>query len=112
MAMTRKQVKEFVDNIENWRIIPGNQYVQVALLDFKGLHIAQIMYRHDINHWKYVTNHDDYVPRIEWPTLSFWFYDPENETMDNTVSRTYIENKIYERDHTDVLIEGFGGNHE
>lgn len=96
MPMTRKQVKEFVDNIENWRIIPGNQYVQIAVLDVKNLHIAQIMYRHDQNKWKYVTGREDYEPFICWPTLSFWFYDPEKETMEACVSRSYIENKIYE----------------
>lgn len=98
MSMTRKEVKAFLDNPDNWEIIPGNQYVQVALLDFKDLHIAQIMYRHDENLWRYYTKREDYTPRFEWPTLSFWYYDPENNSMLNSASLTEIMNKIYERD--------------
>lgn len=109
MAMTRKQVKEFVEDINNWRIVPGNQYVQIALLDFKDLHIALIMYRHDMNYWKYFTNRDDYTPSIAWQTMSYWYYDPESETLLNNTSQTEVMNKIYERDHADVLIEGLGG---
>ena len=103
MTMTRKQVKEFIEDINNWRIIPGNQYVQIALLDFKDLHIAQIMYRHDLNHWKSVTSRDDYTPNISWQTMSFWYYDPESETMQNSTSQTEVMNKLYERDHACLI---------
>ena len=95
MAMTRKQVKEFVDNIENWRIIPGNEYIQLAVLDFGGLHYANIMERRDRSIYRYLTAQEN-APDIQWATGTYHIYDPENGVLVYSTSKSQIENKIYE----------------
>lgn len=94
--MTRKQVKEFVEDLNNWTVIPGNEYVQLAVLEFNGLRFAQIMYRRDVNKWRELTK-QDYTPKIEWSPQSYWDFDSVTNTLGSNFSRTYIENRIYER---------------
>ena len=95
MAMTRKQVKEFVEDLNNWRIIPGNQYIQLAVLDFADLHFANIMERRDRSIYRYLTAQEN-APDIQWATGTYHIYDPENGVLVYSTSKSQIENKIYE----------------
>ncbi len=36
MKLTRKQADEYVRDPANWEIIPGNEYVRAARMEFKG----------------------------------------------------------------------------
>ena len=95
MAMTRKQVKEFVEDLNNWRIIPGNEYIQLAVLDFGGLHYANIMERRDRSIYRYLTAQEN-TPDIQWCWGTYHIYDPENGVLVYSTSKSQIENKIYE----------------
>lgn len=95
MGMTRKQVKDFIEDINNWRVIPGNQYVQCAVMIYWDMHIVQIQTKHDANAWKYRTKQDDCKPLLEWQTGTFWIFDPDTDALLYTISRTELENKIY-----------------
>lgn len=95
MVMTRKQVKEFVKDLNNWKIIPGNQYIQLAVLDFRSLHFANIMERRDRSMYRYLTAKDN-SPEIRWEWGTYHIYDPDNGVLVYSVSHTEIENKIYE----------------
>ena len=95
MAMTRKQVKEFVEDLNNWRIIPGNEYIQLAVLDFADLHFANIMERRDRSIYRYLTAQEN-APDIQWATGTYHIYDPENGVLVYSTSKSQIENKIYE----------------
>lgn len=105
MAMTRKQVKAYVDYPHNWAVIQGNQFVQIALLTYPnaGLNIAQIQYSYDLNHWKKLTNKDGYEPRIVWQGDGYWHYDPRTWTLYESISRTQLENMIYELEHKNEI---------
>ena len=98
MAMTRKQVKAFLEDPKNWKEVKGNDFVQSSLLNYQDMHIVQIQHRHDLNAWKLISKHDGYIPRIVWQGLSYWAYDPETLALLYSVSRTELENKIYERE--------------
>lgn len=96
MSITRKEVKKFVDNPDNWEVIPGNQYVQVAKLKHPILCVMQIQRRYDRNQWKYITKRDDYQPEIVWEGGSFWRYDRNTDVLICSISRTEVENLIYD----------------
>ena len=95
MTMTRKQVKDFVEDLNNWRIIPGNEYIQLAVLDFADLHFANIMERRDRSIYRYLTAQEN-APDIQWATGTYHIYDPENGVLVYSTSKSQIENKIYE----------------
>lgn len=98
MAMTRKQVKAFIENPNNWLEVPGNTFVRAAKLIYPGMHIIQIQHRHDLNAWKLISKRDGYIPRLVWQGLSYWAFDPDTLALLYSISRTELENKIYERE--------------
>ena len=95
MAMTRKQVKDFVEDLNNWRIIPGNEFIQLAVLDFADLHFANIMERRDISIYRYLTAQEN-TPDIQWCWGTYHIYDPDTGVLVYSTSKSQIENKIYE----------------
>ena len=103
MGMTRKEVKAFVEDPRNWYEVSGNRFVQTAILNYKDLHVIQIQYRHDLNHWRYTTKQDDYEPRLVWQGGTFWHYDPDTGALFYSISRTHLENKIYEMEHANEI---------
>lgn len=104
MAMTRKEVKEYIEDPTNWAVVQGNQFVQVAILRYPAdFDILQTQYRYDLNHWKRTAKRDDYQPRIVWQGGSFFHYDPKTSAMFNSISRTQLENMIYEMEHANEI---------
>lgn len=95
MGMTRKEVKAYIDDPNNWAVIPGNEFVQCAVMEYWDLHIIQIQHKHDENAWKRATKYEDTLPKLVWQTGTFWIFDPETRALLYTISRTELENKIY-----------------
>lgn len=94
MGMTRKEVKAYLDDPKNWAVVPGNRFVQCAILNYWDLFIIQIQHKHDANAWKYRTMREAH-PQLEWQGGTLWVYDPDTDALLYTISRTELENKIY-----------------
>lgn len=95
--MTRKQVAEFVDNNENWKIIPGNEYIKLGTLDYGSLHYAVVFCKTLIN--AYECERHGSLPKYEWRRDHYFEYDPgtnELKSLTYSVSNTLIKDKIYE----------------
>lgn len=93
--MTRKQVKEFLNNDENWTIIPGNLYVRLETLDYQDLHYAAIAHKHVANAYRLYRSDEE--PIVEFHRFSYHILDREHQALGYSVSMTEMENKIFER---------------
>ena len=92
--MTKKEVRQFIDNPENWKVIDGNRYVRAALLDIGPLHYIKIEQRCITNHSEMFLHNAD--PETGFSSISYSNYDPDLECVLYSTSRTEMENRIYE----------------
>ncbi len=56
MKLTRKQADEYVRDPANWEIIPGNEYVRAARMEFKGTTYIRIDKKSIENYFEAVIN--------------------------------------------------------
>lgn len=92
--MTRKQVAAFVDNDDNWTIIPGNDYIKLGTLDFGDLHYAVIFAREICNTLEIIRNGE--APRYKWRREFYYEYDPATKGLTYSTSNTHVKDKVYE----------------
>lgn len=94
--MTKAQIKDYIHDPDNWEVIPGNQYVQCARFKHPTIDLIKIQHKYDANEYRYFAGSDEVVPHPVWKGNSFWYYDPEKETLTYSISQTEFERKLYE----------------
>lgn len=93
-TMTRKQIKDYIEDPANWHTVPGNDLVQVQMLDFGNLHYAAIATKVILNITGILLNHEE--PVTGFRAMTYHRYDPELNCFRDTVSKTSMEKEIYE----------------
>jgi hypothetical protein len=92
-TMTRKQIKDYIEDPVNWYTVPGNDLVQVQMLDFGNLHYAAIATKAILNITGIYLNHED--PVTGFRAMTYHRYDPDLNCFRDTVSKTAMVNEIF-----------------
>ena len=93
--MNRKEVKDFIDNSENWEVVAGNEYIRLEILRFGSLAFGQIDQNEILNHTETII-HPEAAPVYGFKRQGYFYeLDEENHALGYSVSFTSVYDRIY-----------------
>lgn len=93
--MNRREVREFIDNDENWVVVEGNDYIRLEVLRFGSLAFGQIALNEIRNHIELIQNPGT-APRFGFKRQGYYYeLDEENHAMGYAVSMTSVQDRIW-----------------
>lgn len=89
--MTHKQVEAYLANPNNWHCVQTGDYLQMFVLEFRSIKVAQIRIFACINPWE-----ENRKPlRYDWKPLPNYF-EMTGEGIGYTVTETDLKRQIYD----------------